>query len=355
VDGVGRFESVNAEFLEEFRYSNAEVLGYNAEALGFLGPGQGQELLAKGKSGRFEARVKAKNGKDRAYRIDYSVLAGNPPALQLLFVDVNDLVEEEQGFKDTLAKLKQEEKSRQDFFNIMTHELKTPLTPIKGYLELLLEEHFGPLNRKQRESLEIISRSISLSQNLIEDLSSLSRIESGRLQLNCESMNVGEVIKNAVQEMMGFAIRKELRMEIQVGKDVPMIEADKNALMRVLTNLIHNAVKFTSERGKIRVEAKKAGKLVQVSVSDNGIGIAKEEVPKLFQKFYQVRSAVSEEFKGTGLGLSICKGLIEAHGGKIWVESELGKGATFCFTIPIKQEKRVEPAAAARTGTGKPA
>ena len=211
------------------------------------------------------------------------------------------------------------------------------------------------MNRKQRESLEIISRSISLSQNLIEDLSSLSRIESGRLQLNCESMNVGEVIKNAVQEMMGFAIRKELRMEIQVGKDVPMIEADKNALMRVLTNLIHNAVKFTSERGKIRVEAKKAGKLVQVSVSDNGIGIAKEEVPKLFQKFYQVRSAVSEEFKGTGLGLSICKGLIEAHGGKIWVESELGKGATFCFTIPIKQEKRVEPAAAARTGTGKPA
>src|SRR3989338_4387677 len=263
VDGVGRFESVNAEFLEEFRYSNAEVLGYNAEALGFLGPGQGQELLAKGKSGRFEARVKAKNGKDRAYRIDYSVLAGNPPALQLLFVDVNDLVEEEQGFKDTLAKLKQEEKSRQDFFNIMTHELKTPLTPIKGYLELLLEEHFGPLNRKQRESLEIISRSISLSQNLIEDLSSLSRIESGRLQLNCESMNVGEVIKNAVQEMMGFAIRKELRMEIQVGKDVPMIEADKNALMRVLTNLIHNAVKFTSEKGKIRVEAKKAGKLGQ--------------------------------------------------------------------------------------------
>ena len=337
VDEGGKISAVNRVLCREFGYDKGDLLGRGVEESGFLPVGRFAELKVNVQGGKFEARIKPKNGEEKEYRAYYSVSVAQGKALRLMFVDVDDLVKEEEQLKEALERARQEEKSQQDFFNMMTHELKTPLTPIKGYLELLLEERFGPLNSKQKESLEIIARSISLSQNLIEDLASISKLESGRMQLNLAHVDLAEIVKEAVQEMTGFAMQKEIRIDLRLDADMPAIEADKGAIMRVLTNLVHNAVKFTPERGRIQVEAKKAGKQVQVCVADNGIGITQNEITRLFQKFYQVKSALSQEFKGTGLGLSICKGLIESHGGRIWVESELGKGATFCFTLPLQQ------------------
>jgi len=249
---------------------------------------------------------------------------------------------EREKAKNSLEKiidsLKRARIDRDEFISIVGHELKTPLTPLRGYLDLLLSEKFGPLNAKQREALEIMSKSINLSSKLITDLSQISRLESPKMKIKKEEISLDQIIEEAFKEMKSFAIEKGVFISSSIPSDFPIIHADRDSVVRVLTNLFHNAIKFTPKGGRIWINAKRTGDNVLVSIRDNGIGIAKKNLKNVFRKFTKIESKIAEEYKGTGLGLSICKAIVERHGGRIWAESKgRGKGSTFYFTFPIKE------------------
>ena len=232
--------------------------------------------------------------------------------------------------------LKELDKAKSDFLNIISHELKTPLTAISAHLDVL--DIFKPnLNEQEIKSLEAIKRNESQLKMLIGNILEIARMESNKFELSLGRMDLKGLINEVVKNLRVLSKQKGIELRVEIGK-LPAVTADSNRVNEIITNLISNAVKFT-EKGSVTVKAKKQSMFVLVSVTDTGIGIPKDDIDKLFQKFYQVDSSIGRRYGGTGLGLSITKQLVEAHGGKIWVRSTLGKGSTFSFTLPIKQKK----------------
>ncbi|MFQ6120952.1 MAG: ATP-binding protein, partial [Methanosarcinales archaeon] len=233
--------------------------------------------------------------------------------------------------EESNKKLKELDKLKSDFISMVSHDLKTPLTAIKTsaqVLETLPEKNI----QQKKEILKIIIRNVDRQARLVDDLLDLSRIESGRMELKMEPIALYDIIKCSIENIQQLADEKNIEINIDLPEELPKIIGDKDKLIQVLVNLLSNAVKFTQNYGKILVKAIAKEKNVEVRVKDTGIGIAKENINKIFDKFYRANTT-SKKVSGTGLGLAICKGIIEAHGGKIWAESELGKGSNFIFTL----------------------
>jgi len=231
-------------------------------------------------------------------------------------------------------KLKELDKLKSEFVSIVSHELKTPLTAMKisaQVLESLPENDIK--SRSRKELLKIIIRNIDRQTNLINDLLEISRIESGRMKLKMEKLSLPEIIKNSVDHIKPSASKKNISINIELPEKLPKIIGDRDKLIQVLVNLLNNAIKFTPKDGNITVKTSAKDKQVEVKVKDTGIGIAQQDLDKVFDKFYQVDSGLTRKVGGTGLGLAICKGIIESHGGSIMAESEFGKGSTFIFTV----------------------
>jgi len=247
-----------------------------------------------------------------------------------LYRDLSKSFEELQGL----------DKAKDEFFNIVSHELVTPIVPIKGYSELLLEEKMGKLSTKQKESLDIVRRNTNRLSKMINGILDFSRINAGRLKLNIQNIQINNVIEDSVNDLQPLARTKDLDLKVGKMAAMPLVKADSARITQVLSNLIKNSIKFTPSKGKIRVWAEKKGKEVVVAVKDTGTGVAKENINKLFTKFYQVETSAKRTTEGLGLGLAISKGIIDAHKGKIWVESKLGKGSTFYFSLPIAMEAK---------------
>ncbi len=249
--------------------------------------------------------------------------------------DITERKRKEQKLKEINLKLKEMDVIKSNFISMVSHEIRTPLTSIKAFAEILLTN--PDINSKERkEFLEIINTESDRLTRLINDVLDLSKIESGKMEWHIGRMDLSEVIKGSINEMKELANKKRLTLKMKMN-DSSLINGDKDRLHQVMVNLIGNAIKFTPEGGEIVVEYKnfKETGLVQVSVSDTGIGMAKEHHEKIFEQFTQISSAQRGRPGGTGLGLAICKEIIEHHGGKIWVESETGKGSTFIFTLPL--------------------
>jgi signal transduction histidine kinase len=185
----------------------------------------------------------------------------------------------------------------------------------------------------QQEMLSIITRNIDRQTNLVNDLLDLSRVESGRLELKFVSVALDTVIADSIEIVKPAAEEKDITLNVELPAGLASVKGDSEKLTQVVINLIFNAIKFTPKHGRITLKAKETDGKVEVDVCDTGIGIPAEDLDKVFDKFYQVDSTLTRETGGTGLGLAICKGLIEAHNGRIWTESELGKGSTFSFTL----------------------
>ena len=220
-----------------------------------------------------------------------------------------------------------------EFVASISHELRTPLHTIIGFSELMAEELEGPLNEKQKRFMDYIHKDALHLLELINDVLDLSRIEAGRLDIRLETFNLSEAIDEALATIRPQAVAKS----IQLGASVPAgvsLDADRLRFKQILYNLLSNAVKFTPEGGTIHIDAIARDSLVEVSVSDTGIGIPLEEQAAIFDQFHQVGSTTRGVREGTGLGLAITKQLVEAHGGRIWLESEPGRGSRFYFTIP---------------------
>ncbi|MBU0662321.1 HAMP domain-containing histidine kinase, partial [Candidatus Micrarchaeota archaeon] len=299
----------------------------------------------------YELEFKAKGGKIIVGRIIGTLIKdskGKKIADLIMISDVTEQAKYEDALRQskhdlevamrrlgkTNKELMHQSNMRQEFINTVVHELKTPLTPVRGYLEMLLGEDLGELNPKQKDALEVISRSINLSKNLIEDLSGLSKAEAVKSKVTKKRTDLLDIINFVAKEMKSFALEKKITLVAELPKSLPVVNADRGQMEQLLTNLIHNAIKFTPEQGFVGVSAARQGKNIVVSIRDTGIGISKADQKKLFTKFFRAKSARDEGEGGTGLGLSICKRIIEVHNGKIGVKSTLGRGTTFTFTIP---------------------
>lgn len=223
---------------------------------------------------------------------------------------------------------------KSEFLATMSHELRTPLHTVLGFAELLGEETKGPLNADQKRFVSHIHKDAQHLLALINDILDLSKIEAGRLRLHRDALDVGAVLEDALSSIRPQGAAKSIEIETNIPLPV-FVDGDRMRVKQILYNLLSNAVKFTPEGGHVRVDVISSEGFAEVSVSDTGIGIPAAEHDSIFDKFHQVGTTTSGMREGTGLGLPITKRLVEEHGGRIWLESEPGKGSRFAFTLPL--------------------
>lgn len=235
--------------------------------------------------------------------------------------------------------------AKTEFISFVSHELKQPMTSIKGYTELLIKGVGGELNEMQRAFLDTVQANVNHMNSLVSELLDISRIESGRLRLEIGSVSIAQVIEEVVRTTRGQIEAKRQTLEVDVPPDLPLVRGDRSRLVQIVANLVTNANKYTPEGGHIAVHARRwlesgeAGQsgFVLCTVSDTGIGISPEDQKRLFTKFFRADHSAVRSVSGTGLGLAITKSLVELQGGQIWVESKVGQGSTFSFTIPVAE------------------
>jgi signal transduction histidine kinase len=234
--------------------------------------------------------------------------------------------------------------AKSDFVSLVSHELKTPMTSIRGYADLLAQGVVGPINEVQTNFLNTIRSNVNRMATLVSDLADVSRIEAGRMRLEFSALSLDEVIQEVVRSQQGQIDEKKQTLNENIPLDLPLVWGDLNRVTQVLTNLLSNANKYTPPEGSITITAARADnqwdaagppQVVCVSVQDTGFGISPKDQEKIFQKFFRSEDQNIRETVGTGLGLNITRHLVEMQGGRIWFESELGKGTTFHFTIPV--------------------
>jgi len=241
-----------------------------------------------------------------------------------------------------ITDLRKLERVRRDFVANVSHEFRTPLTAIQGFSETLLA---GAMNDPQNRErfLGIILEHARRLARLTDDLLMFSKMDADRLELEIRRLPVEQLVSGCIETSQPRAIEKDLRLSVNLAKNLPDIAGDRRRLTEVLQNLLDNAIQYTPSGGQIMVSAETSDSEVLITVSDTGIGIPQADQPRIFERFYRVDVARSREVGGTGLGLSIAKHLMEAHGGKLWVESEVGQGSQFHFSVPIFDTERAIP------------
>ncbi|HEX5617046.1 MAG TPA: ATP-binding protein [Solirubrobacteraceae bacterium] len=238
-------------------------------------------------------------------------------------------------------RLRELDRMKDQLVSSVSHELRSPLTSIVGYMELLLDGEAGDLNDDQRQFLEIMSRNCTRLTKLVDDILFVARVDAGRLSLDMGTVDLAELVAASVQAARPVAEGKDVDLRLDAATELEPLWADPTRISQLLDNLISNAVKFTPNGGTVTVVVAQAGDMAHLEVRDTGVGIPKEELDKLFVRFF--RASTSKVAPGTGLGLSIAKSIVEAHRGRIAVESELGEGTTFLVDLPTKAPKHAAP------------
>ena len=330
----------NTSYAEKLKYTKPEVIGRNlvehtadksiSDMLihmarwrvdGVCKPG---EIWMKGKDGsEFPALVSPTN----LYDEDGALLGRN--------VVIQDLTEMRETM-DMLEQRQQVDKMKDEFLTGITHELKTPLTPIIGFSQALTKPRLlGALNDRQQDAVNTILQNALHLRQLVTDLLDIHKVELGRMKFDFRELDIETMMNDVFASVEGAAGDKQITVTMDI-KEKGHIVGDKMRISEVCNNLLYNAIDFTPEKiGRIHITVEKGAEdnLIQFSVRDNGVGIPDDKQSALFDKFYQVSTSLTRRYGGTGLGLSICKGLVEGMGGSIWVESDLGDGSTFFFTI----------------------
>jgi signal transduction histidine kinase len=236
---------------------------------------------------------------------------------------------------DKSRQLEAASRHKSEFLANMSHELRTPLNAVIGFSEVLLQRMFGDLNAKQDEYLKDIYASGQHLLSLINDILDLSKIEAGRMELTPAPFHLPTALENAVTLVKERAARHGIALQLAIDPRLGEVVGDERKVKQVVLNLLSNAVKFTPEGGRISLKASRTDGVVEVAVTDTGIGIAPEDQAAIFEEFRQVGSDETRKQEGTGLGLTLAKKFVELHGGRIWVKSEPGRGSTFTFTLPV--------------------
>jgi PAS domain S-box-containing protein len=240
-------------------------------------------------------------------------------------------------FRD-ISREVQADRAKIEFISTVSHELRTPLTSIKGYTDLLLMGAVGETNDAQRRFLNIVKSNVDRLSSLVGDLLDISRMESGRIRLEIEPLELDQVLTQVISSMRGQFAGQKISLTSDIPANLPPISGDRKRITQIVSNLMENACRYTLAGGKTHLAVHLGVNEVQIDVSDTGIGISPQDQKRVFERFYRGDHPVVKERQGTGLGLSIVKSIVEMHGGKIWLTSHLGEGSTFSFTLPIAQE-----------------
>lgn len=291
-------------------------------------------FLSRVAKGKFDASVRIQN------RDEFGALAA---AMNRMSQDLNRLYQEQESAALKLRSLNRElelaNKAKSEFLATMSHELRTPLNAVIGFSEVLKERMFGDLNDKQAEYVQDIHASGHHLLSLINDILDLSKIEAGRMELELSRFDIGAAIDAAFTLVKERAARREVTLEQVVEPAIGAMIGDERKFKQILLNLLTNAIKFTPEGGVVRLSALSNEGRIVVSVSDTGIGIAEEDLERIFDEFQQARGGHARDVEGTGLGLSLTRRFVEMHGGGIEVSSELGEGSVFTFSLPREPDE----------------
>ncbi len=276
-------------------------------------------------------------------------VSGKERIILLAIEDITERKEIESGLekaheelKDLTVKLKRAAQVKSEFLANMSHELRTPLNSINGFSEVLYDETFGPLNEKQKKYVNNVLISGKHLLLLINQILDMAKVEAGKMKLALSSLHMKSLLSDISMLVADMVSKKKIEMLLEIDEDLPNIEADELNVKEIIYNLLSNAVKFTPEGGNIGMRAKKADSEIEVVVWDTGVGIAPENMEKIFEGFFRVDTPYSRVSEGTGLGLPLSKKLVELHGGKFFVESEgVNRGTSVRFTLPIVSGKVV--------------
>jgi PAS domain S-box-containing protein len=288
------------------------------------------EIRQKGIQHHLETQMLKKNGEVIEVDVSLSVLKDPDGHITGSIGVIRDITER----KEADRKIKEAMDLKSQFISTVSHELRTPLTIIKEDIALIMDGAAGRIKSKQREILEIAQRNIDRLARLINDVLDFQKLQSGRVKFNMQNNHINNIIENVYNTMAGTVKKKGIELRLAVDNNLPKVIFDSDKMIQVLTNLVSNAMKFT-DKGSITIATHRIENSIRVSVIDTGCGMKQEDLPKLFQQFQQLGSG-NRKTGGTGLGLAISKDIVEKHGGRIWVESEFGKGTTMHFLLPIR-------------------
>ena len=347
----GNIEYVNPKFTEVTGYSYDEAISQNPRILrsGHTSSEEYKELwetISGGGEWRGEFLNKKKNGEQFWEAASISPVRnaeGNIINYIAVKEDITERKKMEIDLKEAKDMAESANRAKSEFLANMSHELRTPLSAILGFSELMKAGLIGELTEQQIEYSEDIYESGVHLLSLIDDILDLSKIEASSMEFEYADVDLIPLVESSVLFIREKVINKSLKLSIEIEDNLDTIYADKMRIKQVLINLLGNAFKFTPEGGAITLHAAKSEKgpedsmeFAEISIEDTGIGIKDEDISKLFEPFQQLESSYTKEHEGTGLGLALCRKIVESHGGKIWVESEFGKGSRFTFTIPVK-------------------
>ncbi|WP_321431200.1 PAS domain S-box protein [uncultured Methanolobus sp.] len=344
-DLTGKILDTNDKACTMFGYSKEEFMEINIIDL-VLPEDKQSTIEAMGKvkenrNWRNETRMLRSDGSMLHLDVSGSLVEMQQNIIQAVGRDITDRIKAEEGMMRAKIEAETASRAKTEFLATMSHELRTPLNSIIGFSDIMLDGMAGELVDKQEHYIEHISHSGHHLLNLINDILDISKIEAGKMELYLEEVEIKKAVNEIVTITDSLAARKNINVNVNVPDGVPAIRADKSKLKQILYNILGNAIKFTDDNGHVSIRVSYSAESVIVSITDTGIGISPEDQIKLFKPFSQIDASISRRYEGTGLGLALVKELIELHGGKIWVESEAGKGSTFSFELPVKPDKSV--------------
>lgn len=353
LDATGRITDWNGQAERTFGYAREEAIGRRIETT--VVPGRLRDAFRAGLEpflsgapdaqrvdGRLELTAAGRDGREFPVEVAaWSVATANGPRLNVFVHDISDrkaaearLVEAYERERLTVAKLQDLDRAKTDFMSSISHELRTPLTSIMGYLEMLTDGDAGQLTAEQTQLITVVVRNSDRLMELIADLLTLSRIESGAFHVKIARVRFADLAEQVRETLAPSIAKRHIELAVVVDPDVGEVLADAVQMERVLSNLLTNAVKFSHDRGRIDLHARRRGDEVVVTVADDGIGVPEDELPLLFDRFFRATSAQDRAIRGTGLSLSIVQSIVTQQGGTIDVASEPGRGTTVTFTVP---------------------
>jgi PAS domain S-box-containing protein len=324
-------------YLEEDLQGGSHSVLYQKEDNNLLEKSM-REVFEKG---RFEGEVTLTKKDNTEFPANLTLTTvedddGNVIAIIEIINDLTQLKKAERVIKEQLEKLKEIDAMKEEYFYATSHEFKTPLTTIVSLSKMLLGEKIGKLNEQQREALNLVYHDSKRLRGAVQRILDIARIESGKMTYNIEEIDLNPIFDEILETIKILIDAKNLTVNKKISGKLPKVLVDKVRLALVIENLISNSIKFTPVGGRIDITASKDKDKILVEVHDTGVGIPKEDTEKIFEKYYQVKSGAGGDTGGSGLGLVICKRIVEDFGGRIWVESKLGEGSSFKFTLPYK-------------------
>jgi len=348
---AGRIVLANSQAERLFGYARGELLGQLTETLlplrlrsaqtGKENPFLSVRSPGPAAAGRLELFGQRRDGSEFPIEISLSRLEVEDGTLVISAIrDGSERKRFEQALHEKNVELQASAEGKNRFLANMSHELRTPLNGIIGFAEFLTDGKPGPLNQKQKEYLADILNSGRHLLQLINDVLDLSKVEANRMELNPEPFNPAKVIEGVCAVARPLAQKKDLRLTVEIAPGLEEVVLDQQKFKQILYNLVSNAVKFTDEGGRVCVRARPLEThRFRLEVEDTGIGIRREDLPRLFKEFEQLESGTARRYEGTGLGLALTRRIVELQGGSIEVASEAGKGSTFSVVLPRRTER----------------